>query len=893
MIKRYSSRRESISDSLLNKKLEKAKSYDRIAGYFSSSIFEIAGEALDNIEGKIRIVCNSDLLPEDVETAKKAQRAIRKEWCQNEPEKMDNKSLRFRKLYKYLVSDKLEIRVLPNKKFGLVHGKAGIITLKNGEQTSFLGSVNESKSGWNINYELVWEDDSKEAVEWVQEEFNALWNSPAAIPLPDFIIKDIKRIANREIIDEVDDFNEEDNIPAAVNVESPIYRKNLGLWEHQKFFIEKVFEDHKKFGGARYVLADPVGLGKTLQLAVSAQLMALYGDKPVLIIVPKTLMKQWQDELNGMLNLPSAIWDGINWIDENGIKYPNNGRQDIIKCPRKIGIISQGLVTAKSESVGYLMAKNYECIIVDEAHHARRKSIDQNNKFHSFQGTNLYDYLLKIAPKTKSLLLATATPIQLHPVELWDLLNILSHGSDRILGTKSSLWRKKGFIGKGLELIKKSGGDLSPTEKWRWIKNPFPPSEEGSYYSFLRTSVGVNDEKVVFPKQYNELENHDRTLAGFLMNDYFELHNPYIRHVVRREREYLENKLNPKTGEPYLDKIEVEIIDEPPLKLTGYMKDAYDYAEKFCQLISNRVKGGGFLKTLLLKRIGSSIEAGKKTGLKLKNNWGENLDEISEEEDNISDSNIKDLTLQEQEMLNKYVNALLSNKAEDPKFNKLINLLKRDKWIDEGVIIFSQYYDTVEWIARKLSEIFTDQKIGIYAGSGKAGYFINENFYKKTKDDIKEMVMDYNLKILLGTDAASEGLNLQALRRLVNIDLPWNPTRLEQRKGRIQRGGQRFDKIYLYNMKYKNSVEDRVHELLSERLKNITAIFGQLPDVLEDAWINVALDQKEEAKKIIDKVPEKHPFEIKYNEDVEASDWENCTKILSEESKLKELRSPW
>ena len=295
MIKRYSSRRESISDSLLNKKLKKARSYDRIAGYFSSSIFEIAGEALDNIEGKIRIVCNSDLLPEDVKTAKRAQKAIRKEWCQSEPEKMDNKNFRFKKLYEYLVSDKLEIRVLPNKKFGLVHGKAGVITFKDGGQTSFLGSVNESKSGWNINYELVWEDDSKEAVEWVQEEFDALWNNSAAIPLPDFVIKDIKRIANREVIEEVDDFEEEDNIPAAANIESPIYRENLGLWEHQKYFIEKVFNDHKKFGGARYVLADPVGLGKTLQLAVSAQLMALYGDKPVLIIVPKTLMKQWQD----------------------------------------------------------------------------------------------------------------------------------------------------------------------------------------------------------------------------------------------------------------------------------------------------------------------------------------------------------------------------------------------------------------------------------------------------------------------------------------------------------------------------------------------------------------------------------------------------------------------
>src|SRR6056297_1250535 len=98
MIRRYSSRRESISDSLLNKKLKNAKSYDRIAGYFSSSIFEIAGEALDSIDGKIRIVCNSDLQPEDVETAKTAQKAIRREWCKSEPEKLKNSKKRLKKL---------------------------------------------------------------------------------------------------------------------------------------------------------------------------------------------------------------------------------------------------------------------------------------------------------------------------------------------------------------------------------------------------------------------------------------------------------------------------------------------------------------------------------------------------------------------------------------------------------------------------------------------------------------------------------------------------------------------------------------------------------------------------------------------------------------------------
>jgi SNF2 family DNA or RNA helicase len=75
-----------------------------------------------------------------------------------------------------------------------------------------------------------------------------------------------------------------------VIVESPVYRKELGLWEHQKYFVNTVFRDHQKSYGARYILADQVGLGKTIQLALSAQLMALGGSKPILIIVPKTLI---------------------------------------------------------------------------------------------------------------------------------------------------------------------------------------------------------------------------------------------------------------------------------------------------------------------------------------------------------------------------------------------------------------------------------------------------------------------------------------------------------------------------------------------------------------------------------------------------------------------------
>src|SRR5690606_34106193 len=165
------------------------------------------------------------------------------------------------------------------------------------------------------------------------------------------------------------------------------------------------FHDHKKSYGARYILADQVGLGKTIQLAMAAQLMALYGDKPILIIVPKTLIWQWQDEMNSLLDMLSAVWDGKFWVDEEGHEYIGRG---IKKCPRRVGIISQGLIVAKSKVIEELLEQEYECVIVDEAHRARRRNLGEGKEEHSPDPNNLYEFLLNISIKTKSMLLATA-----------------------------------------------------------------------------------------------------------------------------------------------------------------------------------------------------------------------------------------------------------------------------------------------------------------------------------------------------------------------------------------------------------------------------------------------------------------------------------------------------
>ncbi|MDP2215779.1 MAG: phospholipase D-like domain-containing protein [Methanolobus sp.] len=902
MINRFSSRREPLDATFLNKRLEGAKKYDRIAGYFSSSILEVAGEALDSVEGTVRVLCNSQLEPEDVKTARAALAAIRKEWCAEEPEKIDeNARGRFAKLYKYLKSGKLQVRVLPDKAFGLIHGKAGVITKADGTKTAFMGSINETLSAWKRNYELVWEDDSDDAVNWVQEEFDALWNHPDYKVLAEFIIEDIGRIAQREVIPSLLEWQKQPEAASAI-VESPVYRNELGLWEHQKYFIDIAFKAHQTEHGARFVLADMVGLGKTLQLAMTAQLIALTGDKPILILTPATLRWQWQDEMKEHLDLPSAVWDNGRWVDEEGIEYPKYGEEGILKCPRRIGIISYGLIihsygSERSTIPDQLCSKKYDCIIVDESHRARRKNLGPTHENERAEPNNLLAFLQGIAGNTKSMLLATATPVQLYPIEAYDLLSILAGGkNESVLGNKFSKWRNEASgsldIIQGNRTIQDTDNEL-----FKWIANPLPPVSEGMDYVILRRSLTVEDSvAVVTPSRWMDLSYPDRSRLERMKNDFFQNHNPYIRHIIRRTRDFLENARNPETGEPYLQKIEVKLFGEDErdaIPLPIYLQDAYKAAEEFCQLLSQRAKGTGFLKTLLLRRVGSSLYAGKVTANKMLGVRKEVEFDGEEEEEDVQRSELfENMSEEERSLLTRFSEIIEEHMDTDPKYEKVLNILRNDRWLERGCIVFSQYYDSIQWLADKLKGELVDEKIGIYAGSNRSGIIENGTFRRASREEIKTLVRKGTIKLLLGTDAASEGLNLQTLGTLINLDLPWNPTRLEQRKGRIQRIGQVYDDVWIYNMRYKGSVEDRVHELLSDRLEKINSLFGQIPDVLEDVWVNVALDKKEDVKKTIDGIPERHPFEIRYNKPVPI-DWESCAKVLDSHEKKQHLLKGW
>lgn len=279
-INRFSSRRQRLDHAFLADRLRGAKSYKRIAGYFRSSIFELVGEEIASIP-KVQIVCNSELDAADVVVSKHVRETALKERWNEAPAEVEAllHRDRYQRLHDLLTSGRVEIRVVPKDRV-FIHGKAGVIEAADGTKTCFLGSINETKSAFVQNYEILWEDPSPEGVAWVEEEFDALWQD--AYPLPDAIIEEIKRVADRVEIrfDEA----KADELPAAALAESPIYRGGEQLQPWQRSFVTMFMQHRETYGKVRLLLADDVGVGKTLSLGASAMISAMLGDGPVLIL---------------------------------------------------------------------------------------------------------------------------------------------------------------------------------------------------------------------------------------------------------------------------------------------------------------------------------------------------------------------------------------------------------------------------------------------------------------------------------------------------------------------------------------------------------------------------------------------------------------------------------
>ena len=898
-INRFSSRRQRLDHAFLSARLNHARSYKRIAGYFRSSIFELVGEEIASI-ASVQIVCNSDLDAADIAVSKHARdSALSERWnrAPSEVEALLHRD-RYKRLHDLLTSGRVEIRVVPRDRVFL-HGKAGVIEGSDGSKTCFLGSINETRGAFAQNYEILWEDTSAQGVEWVEEEFRALWDD--AFPLPDAIMDEIKRVADRVEVRFEDLAPEE--LPGAALAESPIYRGGEQLMPWQRSFVTTFLRHRETYGKARLLLADEVGLGKTLSLATGALMSALLDDGPVLILCPSTLVTQWQVELLDRLGVPSAVWSSTkkDWTDPKGHTIRTRGAEDILRCPYQIAIVSTGLIFHGADEVQYLLDRKYGTVILDEAHRARRRGGLPGKKG---QPNHLLDFMLKIAPRTKNLLLGTATPIQTEVHELWDLLRVLNAGVDFVLGREDvarwAEWRRAIGVVKGDET------PFDEKDAWEWLRNPMPPGNEDALFATLRVQLGIADRVFFTDRGYGSLDFlQQQEIGQALAPAFLKEHNPVLRHTVLRRRHMLE-----EAG--LMDKVGVEIHPGLNASATAYsgvgfnglglltnhpFTLAYEAAEAFTDALRRRTKAAGFMKTMLLQRICSSFASGRATAHKML--MRELLDD--EEQQSLIEDALAALTPEEASHLRTIVEELSRPEARDPKLEAVRYFLTEHRtdgrtWLEHGCIVFSQYYDTVRYVGGQLAMLLPDEPIGVYAGARRSGMFRGTNYSAVDREEIKTAVRKREIRLVVATDAASEGLNLQTLGTLINVDLPWNPARLEQRLGRIKRFGQARQTVDMLNLVYHDTQDERIYQVLARRMKDRYDIFGGLPDTIDDEWI----ENVEHLDRMMDvyihlRARARDAFEIQYRETVDPDKdrWELCASVLARKDVEERLARPW
>ena len=523
-----------------------------------------------------------------------------------------------------------------------------------------------------------------------------------------------------------------------------------------------------KTGGI--VLADEVGLGKTIEAGLTLKYVLNSGAKRVLIVLPATLRKQWEVELEEKFNIQATILD--RYTVESNLSFWKSS----LEKRDKIRIIITSY-DYSSKLMQRLPNIKWDFIIIDEAHNLR-------NVFHGTKrAKRLYEFTKGI-PK----ILLTATPLQ---NSLSDLHGLISYIDPRILGSEK-VFNKKFIEGQDYAELKR---ELVPV-----------------LYRTLRRDV----------RKYIDFKNREcRTIDFALSPDEVELYmmvNSFLKKEVLRSI--------PTTNKGLIVMVIRKLL----------ASSSYALIETF-EILKNRLQR--------LYEGTSSLNA--QEGFDLF--WDFVEDEIDESAfDEIDDENILFQKHQIQVEMSE-IDAII-NTASRIKNNAKIKALKtaihtafayqEKQSIPKKVVVFTESKRTQQYIAEELSKDgFDEDDVLLFNGDfndvrTKEIYraWQVKNFGKRNYGrsvEYKHAIVDYfkeQSKILIVTDAGSEGLNLQFCNIVINYDLPWNPQKIEQRIGRCHRYGQKNNVVAINLLNTTNEADRRIYEILSKKFELFDGVFG-------------------------------------------------------------------
>ena len=538
------------------------------------------------------------------------------------------------------------------------------------------------------------------------------------------------------------------------------------------------------------ILADEVGLGKTIEAALVISQHWAERKRHILIISPATLRKQWSVELEDKFYLPSIILEKklFHQILNNTYKNPFDTTNNIVICSYSFA----------RKNIEHISRVDWDLVVIDEAH-ALRNVYRNNNK------TGL---TLKLGLQRFKKLLLTATPLQNDIKELYGLISIIDNGYFGSLASFSSQYNKVA---------------LRNEDTYLELRRRILPI----VHRTLRSQVQA------YVKYTNRIP---------LVQEYF----PTAEEIELSTRinKYLERTDSfglPNSQRTLISLILYKLLASSTLAIAGTL-------ESIILRLENLISSNGC-------NINEELSDNYEEYDNYQDEW---LDEDSEdEEDTIAEKkvltpqDIEEIKLEINEL--KDIHKLAVSISSNSKGTCLLNALRLgfehmdDMNAPRKALIFTESRRTQEYLYNLLEENGYSGKIILFNGSNndtksKEIYTDWLEKYKNTSRitgsktaDKRQALVEYfkdNAQIMIATEAAAEGINLQFCSLIVNYDLPWNPQRVEQRIGRCHRYGQKYDVVVVNFINKSNRADQRVYELLDQKFNLFKGVFGASDEVL-------------------------------------------------------------
>ena len=576
-------------------------------------------------------------------------------------------------------------------------------------------------------------------------------------------------------------FAEAERINSAYQFD-PLFAVNCSIVDPLPHQVEAVYKFLLPLPKIRFLLADDTGAGKTIMTGLLIKELMMRGlIERILIITPGGLTKQWQeDEMAIKFNIPFTLVNRSLFSSDPNIFHTAS------KIVTSIDFISrEDVITVASNS-------HWDLIVFDESH--KLSAYDYGNKQYL---SHRYKAAQTLSQQCEHLLLLTATPHRGRTDTFKKLLQLLDEdifATEEIASTRIKELEHNGinkfFIRRLKEDMKDWKGE--PLYKQRFTKTAAYEltKEEKQLYEAVTRYLSKKKEEAT------ESRNIHVSLALTVMQRRLTSSIFAIKNTLQRRWNALQGIVDEVNKNPNLwnqrHKLEGFDVDD----IEDYEELEDDERDALENILSDPKKFKLFTTA-------------------------KSLQEIQEE-------------AKEVKQLFEMADSLYKRYQEEQKFIELQKLLKSEGVLDksEKLVIFTEHKDTLLYLEERLTK--------------SGGYKVATIHGGKTVDERRQAQWDFarpDTQILIGTDAAGEGINLQFCRLLINWDIPWNPNRLEQRMGRIHRYGQKQD-VLVFNMVASNTREGQVLERLLTKLDIIRQGMGddRVYDVIQDVLENVRMD---------------------------------------------------